>query len=401
MSERNVNSGISDSNKLPLDLMQSSLPYCPICKTKADYSISDNKKSKVICNNCGAEWQMFFTLSKDQLVSLRLEKPDREKHSKDLKGVLKILGFWQFCNVSNYSSSIDKTIRKSLENNGAINFKKIRENAHNELLDQGDFSLFSALSLLGGAYPGLYNPNFIRTSLALVKEFSDIRVLPDLQRIFKSTVIDEHRLSIFELIVEIVWQNEFIPELSTFLKMVAQTDKNASIRSAAVASLIIQNGKTANEDLVPFIVEVITKEKDIDARATNLLNLQKISSDERVIDCIIASLSVKEIPNYKFELPTSWLDAAKEVIYLFTAPSLGEIAANLLIEIGNRKGIESLLEAIVNSQLDSFFLQRKRIRYMFKSYPYSKDYVINIFETSKDEKHTQNAERLLKIVEEL
>lgn len=401
MNDRNLNRSISDSNEPPLSLMQSSLSYCPICKTKADYSISDNKKSKVICNNCGAEWQMFFTLSKDQLVSLRLEKPDREKRSKDLKGVLKILGFWQFCNVSDYSSSIEKTIRKSLENNGAINFKKIRENAYNELLHQGDFGLFSALSLLGGAYPRLYNPNFIRTSLALVKDFSDIRVLPDLQRIFKSTAIDEHRLSIIELIVEIVRQNEFIPEVSTFLRTVAQTDKHAPVRSAAVASLIIQNGQSVTEDLVPFIVEVISKEKDIDARASNLFNLQKISGDERVIDCIIASLPDREIPNYKFELPTSWLDAAKEVIYLFTAPSLGEIAANLLIEIGNRKGIEGLLDAIVNSQLDSFFLQRKRIRYMFKSYPYSKEYVLNIYETSKDEKRIQNAERLLKIIEEL
>jgi len=401
MSDKNVKSSISDSNEPPLTFMQSSLSNCPICKIKADYSISDSKKSKVMCNNCGAEWQMFFTLSKDQLVSLRLEKPDREKRAKDLKGCLKILGFWQFCNVSNYSSSTEKTIRKSLENYGAINFKKIREKAHNDLSDQGDFSLFSALSLVGGAYPRLYNPNFIRPSLALVKEFSDIRVLPDLQRIFKSTVVDEHRLSIIELIVEIVRQNEFIPEVSTFLKTVAQTDKHAPIRSAAVASLIIQNGQSVPEDLVSFIVEVISKEKDIDARATNLLNLQKISSDERVIDCIIASLPNREIPNYKFDLPTSWLDAAKEVIYLFTAPSLGEIAANLLIEIGNRKGIESLLEAIVNSQLDSFFLQRKRIRYMFESYPYSKEYLLNIYETSKDEKRKLNADRLLKIVGEL
>lgn len=394
MSDKNIDQNKSDIRIRPLDLMRTNLPQCPICNIDADYSINDEKKILIACNNCEAEWQLFLNLSQDQLVSLKLEKTDKDKRLKNLKGSQKILGFWQHCRILDYSTAMEKRIKKQIIVYLQINLsRKKNEEARNELLSLGDFTLFNLFQF--------QKDKAIPYVLPLFTLFSDARVLPDLLRGFSTiNAYDQnYRTTILSIIIQNPIPDGYLPDLITFYKEIAQTDKHAPVRSNAIAGLIKHNGRPGAGDLVPFILGEMAKEKDVDARATNLFHLQPIANYEQVIDFITSVLPDKAVPNVKLELPTSWLDAAKEVIKLFQYLSLGEIAANILIETGNRRGIESLLVAIVNNQLDSFILRINRIRYLFKTYPYAKEYLLDIIKNSKDEKRRQNAAGLLNIGE--
>ena len=89
-------------------LMASSFPHCPICEEKGKFLIVNDKKHIVSCRNCEAEWRLILTPEKDEIFLLSLEKSDREKRTKSLRGLKKTLGFWQNCDVTEYSGKIEK-----------------------------------------------------------------------------------------------------------------------------------------------------------------------------------------------------------------------------------------------------------------------------------------------------
>ena len=236
-------------------LMRNYFSACPICNSNSKFVVVNEKKSLISCQECLAVWKIRLTQHKDDIVLLTLKKSDKEKQAKSLLGLKKTLGFWQNCNVTDYSTSIEKTIKKQIVNYGEFSFKKIREKAHKELLEQGDYSLFNALSLVAGCYPQLFKPIPIQTSLNLIEEYSDIRTLPDLQRIYHLHIGGPNCESIINLIVKIALKNEMYSEMVPFYENAATKGRPPIVRSRALLALMICIGKPGAKD--PFSGEQI------------------------------------------------------------------------------------------------------------------------------------------------
>lgn len=378
-------------------LMTNSFPYCPICKSKANFSIVNEKKPIMKCQACEAEWILLFTPEKDEIFILKLKKLDRKKRVKSLQGLKKTLGFWQFCKIDEYSGSIEKTIKKRLQNYGEINFKKIHEKAYKELIDLGDYSLFNSLGLIAGSYSSLYHNNFIQSSLNLINEFSDDRTLPDLIRIFKSTLNDRYRYSIIISIRKISSQNGMGGEIISFLENTVNTDQYPIVRSTALVGLIEYVGYSGKKDMLPFIFEKILGEKDVDARANSLFALPVIKNDPRIIDFMITALDDDSIPNLNIDFPTSWEDVAITALELLGKLSIGEMAANTLIEIGNKKGILAVVDNFIENGFNPFHMTKKRTNLLIKRFPYIMDHLVEIKSNGNEEQRVK-ASGILSII---